>query len=102
MFNRYGSIDYNNILYYGTEGVHANLQSALHVFDLLMQKICEKNKANRDQVKFHQTTDSRSYPLPYDNLVSQTYGCGFPDVKFCFYIVIVYIVSLASANKCFI
>ena len=62
----------------------------------------EKNKANRDQVKFHQTTDSRSYPMPCDNLVSQTYGCGFPDVKFCFYVVIVYNVPLASANKCFI
>ena len=96
------SIGYNNILYYGTEGVHANLQSALLVFDLLMQDICQKNKANHAQVKFHQTTGPHSYRVHCDNLVRQAYGFGFPHVKFCFYIVIVYNVSLASANKCFI
>ena len=34
------------------------------------------NKANRAQVKFHQTTGVRSYPVHCGNLVSQTCGCG--------------------------
>ena len=52
--------------------VYATLARALITCKLyLMQETCEKNKENRELVKYHQTTGSRSYMVVIDNLVSK-------------------------------
>ena len=52
--------------------VYATLARALITCKLyLMQETCEKNKENRELVKYHQTTGSCSYMVVIDNLVSK-------------------------------